>query len=389
MANHLLAVKLHLQNNKMRVLIFTLHKKIIDHLTPNNSFTLDDALNIFKKNEIIAARSCDTNSSHIAVVILETEDEIRNLFSKNISAPADKILLCNMTSDQFNQLLILEQQEIANNVYYNPIIPKIADILENTIADDKTHTLALPIKDFLFLLATIDFNRINFILMLIYIARFVITTNSPLNKMNIQHVILTSLLIAIKWLGGEKCNIEDFASLICLSLQQIQSLECEFLAIMQNHLFISEELYKSCENNLKNSSQNTDNFLQSIIEKEKQLKEEKNISLNPLSNTYMFFENSSSLFAPSTAQQENKLQDYKSTDKNINKKHKFSPKNRAQSKKQKPSGNNDDVFANTDRMDLDAVKLMSTEEVERIIAQEEIPDLIEEESGTRLKLKVN
>src|SRR5690348_7235869 len=96
----------------MRILTFTENKKEVCELTRINFFNLDDALAIFKKHNFLASRLYDENSPVVEVHILESENEIANLFQRmfSINLKQGSLYFCNLNSDQLAQLTEKEKE---------------------------------------------------------------------------------------------------------------------------------------------------------------------------------------------------------------------------------------------------------------------------------------
>ncbi len=89
-----------------------------------------------------------------------------------------------------------------------------------------------------------------FIASLIYIDRLISVTDCLINNLNVHRVIITSILIATKFLEDEYFNNSFYAKIGGISTAEINLLEIEFLRLINFSLYVSPTSYSNYENEL-------------------------------------------------------------------------------------------------------------------------------------------
>jgi len=103
---------------------------------------------------------------------------------------------------------------------------------------------SISIKDYLIRLS--KYSKIScstLILILVYIDRLCKMYNFKINYFNIYKFILSSMIIAIKYNEDEFYSCEFYAKLGGISKLEMNTLEYEFISLLNFNLFVKEELY--------------------------------------------------------------------------------------------------------------------------------------------------
>lgn len=158
-----------------------------------------------------------------------------------------------------------------NNDQKNDIIPIktieiIADLLNNICEENKDKsenvnnkiapfmTINIPsmsIKDYL--LRLLNFTKINestIIIILIYIDRICKINNFQINYRNIYKLIISSMIIAIKYNEDNYYSSEIYSKLGGISIKELNYLEFNFLILIKFSLFIEDDLFSKYYDNL-------------------------------------------------------------------------------------------------------------------------------------------
>ena len=158
----------------------------------------------------------------------------------------------------------------------------IADLLNNICEENKDKsenvnnkiapfmTMNIPsmsIKDYL--LRLLNFTKINestIIIILIYIDRICKINNFQINYRNIYKLIISSMIIAIKYNEDNYYSSEIYSKLGGISIKELNYLEFNFLILIKFSLFIEDDLFSKYYDNL--ISFNEENNEESIEESE-------------------------------------------------------------------------------------------------------------------------
>ena len=142
----------------------------------------------------------------------------------------------------------------------------ISDLLNNICEGNKNKlsqtnnkiipfmTINIPtmtIKDYLLRLS--KFTKINestLIIILIYIDRICKINNFQLNFKNIYKLIISSMIIAIKYNEDNFYSTEVYAKLGGITVQELNFLEMQFLISIKFSLFVEKDLYDKYYDNL-------------------------------------------------------------------------------------------------------------------------------------------
>ncbi len=89
------------------------------------------------------------------------------------------------------------------------------------------------------------------ILSLIYIDKVCEVNNLLLTEYNIHRIMFSSLLVAIKYNEDEYYSNSFYAKVAGLSLSEVNVLEFEFLNLLNNNLFVENEIYVRYKDYLK------------------------------------------------------------------------------------------------------------------------------------------
>jgi hypothetical protein len=119
---------------------------------------------------------------------------------------------------------------------------------------------SMSIKDYLLRLA--KFARINestLIITLIYIDRICKINNFKLNFKNIYKLIISSMIVAIKYNEDYFYSTEVYAKLGGLTVKELKYLEFQFLVLIKFCLFVEKELFDKYNNNLINCDEENEN----------------------------------------------------------------------------------------------------------------------------------
>ena len=158
----------------------------------------------------------------------------------------------------------------------------IADLLNNICEENKDKsenvnnkiapfmTMNIPsmsIKDYL--LRLLNFTKINestIIIILIYIDRICKINNFQINYRNIYKLIISSMIIAIKYNEDNYYSSEIYSKLGGISAKELNYLEFNFLILIKFSLFIEDDLFSKYYDNL--ISFNEENNEESLEESE-------------------------------------------------------------------------------------------------------------------------
>ena len=119
---------------------------------------------------------------------------------------------------------------------------------------------SMSIKDYLLRLA--KFARINestLIITLIYIDRICKINNFKLHFKNIYKLIISSMIVAIKYNEDYFYSTEVYAKLGGLTVKELKYLEFQFLVLIKFCLFVEKELFDKYNNNLINCDEENEN----------------------------------------------------------------------------------------------------------------------------------
>ena len=115
-------------------------------------------------------------------------------------------------------------------------------------------TLNIPtmtIKDFLLRISKYTkINESTLIIILIYIDRICKINNFQLNFKNIYKLIISSMIIAIKYNEDYFYSTEVYAKLGGVTVQELNFLEIQFLSLIKFSLFVEKNLYDKYYDNL-------------------------------------------------------------------------------------------------------------------------------------------
>ena len=150
----------------------------------------------------------------------------------------------------------------------------ISDLLNNICEEnkDKTENIdknikpfmtknipSMPIKDYLIRLC--QFTKINestIILILIYIDRICNINKFTLTYRNIYKLLLSSMVVAIKYNEDNFYSSEIYAKIGGLSLKELNYLEFHFLILIKFSLFIEKELFDKYDDNIVSFTENNE-----------------------------------------------------------------------------------------------------------------------------------
>lgn len=150
----------------------------------------------------------------------------------------------------------------------------IADLLNNICEENKdktenidknikpfmtTNIPSMPIKDYLIRLC--QFTKINestIILILIYIDRICNFNKFTLTYRNIYKLLLSSMVVAIKYNEDNFYSSEIYAKIGGLSLKELNYLEFHFLILIKFSLFIEKELFDKYYDNIVSFTENNE-----------------------------------------------------------------------------------------------------------------------------------
>ena len=163
-----------------------------------------------------------------------------------------------------------KEEEIISNLNEDIIPIKtigiISDLLNNICEGnkDKSELVNIKIKPFMtmniptmsikdYLLRLSKFANINestIILILIYIDRICKINNFHLNFRNIYKLIISSMIIAIKYNEDHFYSKEVYAKLGGVTMKELNYLEFQFLILIKFSLFVEKDLYDNYYDNL-------------------------------------------------------------------------------------------------------------------------------------------
>lgn len=150
----------------------------------------------------------------------------------------------------------------------------ISDLLNNICEENKdktenidknikpfmtTNIPSMPIKDYLIRLC--QFTKINestIILILIYIDRICNFNKFTLTYRNIYKLLLSSMVVAIKYNEDNFYSSEIYAKIGGLSLKELNYLEFHFLILIKFSLFIEKELFDKYYDNIVSFTENNE-----------------------------------------------------------------------------------------------------------------------------------
>lgn len=150
----------------------------------------------------------------------------------------------------------------------------ISDLLNNICEENKdktenidknikpfmtTNIPSMPIKDYLIRLC--QFTKINestIILILIYIDRICNINKFTLTYRNIYKLLLSSMVVAIKYNEDNFYSSEIYAKIGGLSLKELNYLEFHFLILIKFSLFIEKELFDKYYDNIVSFTENNE-----------------------------------------------------------------------------------------------------------------------------------
>ena len=159
----------------------------------------------------------------------------------------------NSDSEQSETEEASTTEVISNKNLLKEIEETLISIISKTEKDKKTgdkktpfdhkHIPHISVYDYLFRIQKytgIENNTI--IIALIYIDRICTKKNIILNKHNIHSILVTAILVSIKYNEDHICDNLYFSKIAGVSLKELNYLECKFLEIINFDLFVSEEL---------------------------------------------------------------------------------------------------------------------------------------------------
>lgn len=110
---------------------------------------------------------------------------------------------------------------------------------------------SMPIKDYLLRLSQFaNINESTIILILIYIDRICKINNFQLNFRNIYKLIISSMIIAIKYNEDHFYSKEVYAKLGGVTMKELNYLEFQFLILIKFSLFVEKDLFDKYYDNL-------------------------------------------------------------------------------------------------------------------------------------------
>jgi len=109
----------------------------------------------------------------------------------------------------------------------------------------------MPIKDYLLRLSQFtNISESTIILILIYIDRICKINNFHLNFRNIYKLIISSMIIAVKYNEDHYYSKEVYAKLGGVTMKELNYLEFQFLILIKFSLFVEKDLYDKYYDNL-------------------------------------------------------------------------------------------------------------------------------------------
>ena len=160
----------------------------------------------------------------------------------------------------------------------------ISDLLNNICEGnkDKSQLVNIKIKPFMtmniptmsirdYLLRLAKFANINestIILILIYIDRICKINNFNLNFRNIYKLIISSMIIAIKYNEDHFYSKEVYAKLGGVTMKELNYLEFQFLILIKFSLFVEKDLFDNYYDNLIGIHEEEDNKSENDEEEE-------------------------------------------------------------------------------------------------------------------------
>ena len=179
----------------------------------------------------------------------------------------------NKKNDKLDKIIPLERDE------FIPIktIEIISDLLNNICEENKvkSENISKKIKPFMiknipsmsikdYLIRLSQFTKMNestIILILIYIDRICNINNFLLTYKNIYKLILSSMMVAIKYNEDNFYSSEIYAKLGGLSVHELNYLEFQFLILIKFSLFIEKDLFDKYNDYLLSfQEEENDNF---------------------------------------------------------------------------------------------------------------------------------
>ena len=172
----------------------------------------------------------------------------------------DKII--KISKDEFVPLKTIEIiSDLLNNICEENKIK--SETINKSIKPFMTKNIpSMSIKDYLIRLSQFTkMNESTIILILIYIDRICNINNFRLSYRNIYKLILSSMIIAIKYNEDNFYSSEVYAKLGGLSLLELNYLEFQFLILIKFSLFIEKDLFDKYNDYLLSfQEEENDNF---------------------------------------------------------------------------------------------------------------------------------
>ena len=202
----------------------------------------------------------------------------------------------NKKNDKLDKIIPLERDE------FIPIktIEIISDLLNNICEENKvkSENISKKIKPFMiknipsmsikdYLIRLSQFTKMNestIILILIYIDRICNINNFLLTYKNIYKLILSSMMVAIKYNEDNFYSSEIYAKLGGLSVHELNYLEFQFLILIKFSLFVEKDLFDKYNDYLL-SFQEEDNENAEDEEEEEDDKSSDNENDNKIENS--------------------------------------------------------------------------------------------------------
>ena len=151
----------------------------------------------------------------------------------------------NDINEKINKKIIIKISELLTNICEEntkDIKNEINSVIKNFVSKNIP---TISIKDYLDRLC--NYSKINsstILLIIIYIDRLCNIYKFKLSYYNIHKLILSSMLIAVKYNEDERYSIKFYAKLGGITKTELCFLEYNFISLLDFNLFISEELYK-------------------------------------------------------------------------------------------------------------------------------------------------
>ena len=163
----------------------------------------------------------------------EEEKEIKNFeLIKSISQILETIIEGN--KNLINHSDIIKKQ--SKMIFSSKIIPKIS--IEQYLMRIQTYS---------------NMEKNTLIVSLIYIDKFCKISGISLNYHNIHRILFTSILISIKYNEDRFYENKYYADIAGVSLKELNSLEYNFVYLMNFLLYVNDETFKKYKSYLDNS----------------------------------------------------------------------------------------------------------------------------------------